>query len=36
VPEGSADDSTRKREFYDATYAYLNCAGVPDLNLARP
>ncbi len=28
VPDGSAEDATRKPEFYDATYAYLSSLGL--------
>lgn len=31
VPPGSSSDPTRKREYYDATFAYLQDAGVPGL-----
>ena len=31
VPAGSAEDPTRKSEFYDGTYEYLRSAGIPVL-----
>ncbi|MHB0971753.1 MAG: hypothetical protein ACYC7A_14090 [Thermoanaerobaculia bacterium] len=31
VPPGSSSDATRKREYYDATFAYLRDVGVPAL-----
>lgn len=29
VPEGSVEDKTRKREYYDGTYEYLKSIGIP-------
>jgi DUF2075 family protein len=31
IPNGSSDDHTRRREFYDHTYAYLRNIGIPEL-----
>ena len=31
VPEGSLSDSTRPRDFYDGTFAYLRSCGLPSL-----
>ncbi len=31
VPEGAATDPTRRTEYYDGTYAYLEGAGIPAL-----
>lgn len=31
VPEGSQEDHTRRREYYDHTYEYLRGLGIPDL-----
>ncbi len=31
IPEGSDTDITRKREFYDKTYAYLRKIGVEEI-----
>jgi len=31
VPEGDANDSTRKPEFYDTTYAYLKSLGLQEI-----
>lgn len=32
VPEGTNDDHTRRREYYDHTYEYLNSIGIPELS----
>jgi hypothetical protein len=31
VPEGSKDDLTRNKDFYDSTYSYLQSIGIPTL-----
>lgn len=31
VPEGSRDDPTRKAEYYDGTYSYLQQLGIPQI-----
>lgn len=31
VPKGSADDPTRRAEYYDGTYAYLQQLGIPQI-----
>ena len=31
VPEGDAEDETRKTEFYDGTYEYLKSIGIEEL-----
>lgn len=29
VPEGAADDDTRRSEYYDGTFSYLQNLGLP-------
>jgi hypothetical protein len=31
VPEGSDDDHTRKREWYDGIYRYLKSLGIAEI-----
>ena len=35
VPEGSTEDHTRLREYYDHTYDYLRSIGIPDVNVQQ-
>ena len=32
VPEGDADDATRKAEYYDGTYEYLRRIGIAEIH----
>jgi hypothetical protein len=31
IPEGDDQDETRKQEFYDGTYKYLQGIGIPSI-----